>query len=326
VCEKALPVLTSLFAGTSAFVRVCVTTAFFLCGLSATSYGAELRVGAEQPFKTLADAVSAARAGDTIMMTPGLYLDDSAIINVALTIEGIGKGATLRVTQPLKNRKGVLVVNASLTVRNLIFEDASVTDADGKNGAGIRHQAGDLTIENCIFRGNQNGILAGADSSSAIRVRGSEFIDNGAGDGYTHALYVGAISRLEVSDSRFSGTKVGHNIKSRALTTLVRDTILEDGVEGTASYAIDLPNGGEAVLTNVRIIQGERTSNATMVAFGAENRLHPRSSLTVSNSSFSSRRTSAIGINNFTPQAVNIRHTTFVDIKTPLRGPGRSSY
>ena len=92
-------------------------------------------------------------------------------------------------------------------------------------------------------------------------VRRPTFVGNGADDGYTHGIYVNAIAKLDVSDTTFSGTNVGHNIKSRALQTTVTDTVLDDGISGTTSYAIDLPNGGDVALTRLRIVQGPQIRN-----------------------------------------------------------------
>ncbi len=300
-------------------------TLSILC-LAATAlpaHAADVNVGLLRKHKSLASGVAAAKAGDRIFLDAGIYLDDSATINVPLTIEG--NGAILRITKPLANRKGILVVNADLTVHRVTFEGAEVTDADGKNGAGIRHQTGNLTVEASSFVGNQNGILANPGDRNTVTITRSFFTGNGAGDGYTHGIYINAVARLIVSDSVFSGTRVGHDIKSRALITIVRDTVLDDGISGTPSYAIDMPNGGEAVIENVRITQGPRTSNNTMIAFGAEGKLHARSSLTVRGSAFINSASNATGINNFTTEAVTLIDNTFQGVGTRLRGAGETS-
>lgn len=255
-----------------------------LAPLVGGTYGAraaDVNVGPSRALKTLQAGIAAASPNDRVVLDAGVYLDDVSNIDKPLTIEGAGSGAILRVTKPIPNHKGILVVNADLTVRKVTFEGAFVTDADGKNGAGIRHQVGKLIVEACVFLNNQNGILANSNKDATISIRHSGFSGNGAGDGYTHGIYVNAIARLDISDSSFAGTKVGHNIKSRAYQTTITDTTLDDGVSGTPSYAVDLPNGGKAVLKGLRITQGPRTSNTAMIAFGAEPPLHDGSSLTV---------------------------------------------
>ena len=290
---------------------------------SAPVFAAELHVGPARDLRTLQAGVAAAKANDRIILDPGIYTDDAVTIDKPLVIQGGGRGAVLRASKPISNRKGLLVVNADLTVRKITFEGAFVSDADGKNGAGIRHQAGRLVVDTCVFNNNQNGILANANKDSFVTIRRSTFSGNGAGDGYTHGIYINAVAHLIVTDSVFTGTKVGHDIKSRALKTTITNTVLDDGVTGIPSYAIDLPNGGEATLRGVRITQGPKTNNPTMVAFGAEKNLHEQSSLTVSGSAFSNRAPTSVGINNFTSIAVILEGNSFENLGETARGPVR---
>src|SRR5581483_9320028 len=154
----------------------------------------------------------------------------------------------------------------------------------------------------CNFVNNQEGILAGASATAIVSITNSNFTGNGAGDGYTHAVYIGEVAQLTVTNSTFAGTKVAHDIKSRALRTTVTNTTLDDGVSGTTSYAIDLSNGGVAVLDTLHITQGINTQNPIMVAYGAEGALKATNSLSVTNSTFINQlqSPSAIGVKNFT--------------------------
>jgi len=301
---------------------VSIILAGAVCALALPLSAADLTVGPTKSYQTLTSAVAAARANDRIILEAGVYLDDTPTINIPLTIEGVGDGAILRVTRPISNRKGILVANADLVVRNLILDGAVITEADGKNGAGIRLQAGRLNVENCVFSNNQTGILTNADNGASLTIKGSSFASNGAGDGYTHGIYAGAIAALTVIDSNFSGTRTGHNIKSRARQTTVTNTVLDDGVSGSGSYAVDLPNGGVVILDRLRITQGPGTSNATMIAYGAEGKLYPVSSLTLTNSALINLAGRATGLNNFSAVQALIRDTTFQNISTPLRGSG----
>src|SRR5690349_10950922 len=132
---------------------------FSVFAFSHAALAADIYAGPTRTYKTLASAVSAAQSGDRILLDAGTYTDDTAVTNVPLTIEGLGAGAVLHITQPIGNRKGIIVTTASLTVRNLTFDGAQVTANDGNNGAGIRHQAGNLVVDGCTFTNNQDGIL-----------------------------------------------------------------------------------------------------------------------------------------------------------------------
>ena len=62
---------------------------------------------------------------------------------------------------------------------------------------------------------------------------------------------------------------VGHEIKSRAAVTTIENSRIVDGT-GTASYSIDLPNGGIAIVTNNVIQQGPNSENNAIISYGEE--------------------------------------------------------
>jgi hypothetical protein len=93
---------------------------------------------------------------------------------------------------------------------------------------------------------NENGILTGNQADTVLEIEDSEFGYNGANDGYSHNLYVGSIARLSVTGSYFHHAAIGHLLKSRAAINYVTYNRLTDEVDGTASYELELPNGGIA--------------------------------------------------------------------------------
>ena len=237
-----------------------------------------LYVGAAQQYTRIADAVIASHDGDVIQVQAGTYLNDFATINTKITIEGVGGMVHLSATQAPPDGKAVLTTNTDVTLDHIEISGAQVADG---NGAGIRYQAGNLTITNSWFHDNQDGILGGSGGVGTITIRNSEFGHNGIGDGYTHNLYVGDIASLSIDGSYFHDAVVGHEIKSRAEQTTITNSRIQDGPDGTASYSIDLPNGGAATVRNNVIEQGPRSSNPAMVAFGEEGSLHAGSNLSV---------------------------------------------
>lgn len=56
-----------------------------------------------------------------------------------------------------------------------------------------------------------------------------------------------------------------------------------DGPTATASYSINLPNGGVDTVTGNIIEQGPKSENPAIIAFGASGSLYSGSSLTISN-------------------------------------------
>jgi hypothetical protein len=279
--------------------------------------GNALRVGPGQAFDSLGEAIAASKPGDTILLEAGVYESDYSTIGHPLTIKGVGGLARLKAVDPISNDKAILVVNADVVVENIMFTDARVPD---RNGAGIRHESGDLVIRNSVFQNNENGILSAPNAAARLAIRDSEFIGNGHGDGQSHGIYVNQIARLDVQSSIFRDTNVGHHIKSRAQQTTVRDSILDDG-QGDASYSIDLPNGGRAILEDNTLIQTSLSENPAMVAYGAEGDLHSQNSLLIKNNTFIDNHANGKGIYNHTDTAVTLQGNTFQDVETEVVGP-----
>ena len=168
-------------------------------------------------------------------------------------------------TVPPPNGKAILVTNTDVTLDNISFSGAKVADG---NGAGVRYQSGNLTINDCYFYNNQDGLLAADNPSGSITINNSEFSHNGAGDGFTHNLYVGKVGTLTINGSYFHDAVVGHEIKSRALTTIIENSRIIDGPTGSASYSIDLPDGGKVVIRNNIIEQGPASQNPAIIHVG----------------------------------------------------------
>jgi hypothetical protein len=248
---------------------------------SATSH--ILTVGAGKEYGSISAAIAAAQSGDTIDVQAGTYTNDFATINTAITLQAIGGVVNMVATEPLPNEKGILIVNADATIEGFSFSGAEIPAAEGNNGAGIRYQAGNLTLVDDDFQNNQDGLLATplVAATGTIAIENSEFARNGAGDGYSHNLYVGDVASLIFEDSYSHDAIVGHEIKSRAESTAIVNSRVFDG-SGTASYAIDLPNGGNAVISNDVIQQGSNSQNPTIIAYGEEGGLHAVSTLSVS--------------------------------------------
>ncbi|MDX2222455.1 MAG: right-handed parallel beta-helix repeat-containing protein [Rhodospirillaceae bacterium] len=275
--------------------------------------------GGGYDYASLSAAVAAASAGDNIRIAPGVYLNDFSTITIPLTIEGFGGVAVLEASIPIPNGKAILVTRADVTVRNVEFRGAKVPD---KNGAGIRAEVGDLIIQDSIFRDNENGILSASDPNMSVLIENSQFVDNGFGDGQSHGIYINRVESVIVRGSTFDGTRIGHDIKSRAANTVVTDNVLDDGVTGTTSYAIDVSNGGNATIVGNTITQGLNTDNRAMVAYGAEGLIYAMNSLLIANNTFVNTRPNAIGVNNFSTVSALLQDNTFTGVQTILVGPG----
>jgi hypothetical protein len=152
-------------------------------------------------------------------------------------------------------------------VENIEFSNCHVSD---DNGAGIRLEGTGLTVRNSLFHDNDDGILTGTNPNSDVVIEGTEFANNGAGDGRAHNIYIGAVRSFTLRNSTSHNAKIGHNVKSRAAKNFILYNRIYDGPDGTSSYAVDLPNGGEAFLIGNVIQQGPHTENSTVISYGAE--------------------------------------------------------
>ncbi|WP_332751631.1 right-handed parallel beta-helix repeat-containing protein [Hydrogenophaga sp.] len=240
--------------------------------------GRVLEVGPGKAYSVPSAAANAAQSGDVIKIAAGDYRGDVATwSDNNLTICGVGGRARLFADGNNAQGKGLWVISGSnIIIDSIEFRNATVPD---QNGAGLRVEPStSLTIRNSGFYDNQNGILAAA-GASTISIDRSEFARNGAGDGFTHNIYVNQIDRLTVTSSYFHEAKVGHNLKSRARETTIQNSYFMDGPTGTSSYLADFPNGGRVYLRGNLFHKGPNADNANAIAYGLEGLSNPVTTL-----------------------------------------------
>jgi hypothetical protein len=246
-----------------------------------------LSVGPARILKVPSQAATVAADGDVIRIDPGIYAD-CAIWNASgLLIEATGPGVIL--AGKTCAGKGIFVTQgADITIRGITFVDASVI---WHNGAGIRAAGDNLTVEHSQFLHNENGILAGGSRNSVLRITDSTFVGNGACiEACAHGVYAGEqIALLDIEHCVFQDTKIAHHIKSRAYNTVIRDTRIEDGPSGTASYLIDIPNGGNVLIQDNTMEKGTHSENPGIaISIGEEGVRNPTAVLMVRDNVFHS--------------------------------------
>jgi hypothetical protein len=248
--------------------------------------GADLCVGPDQAYKMPSEAAAEAREGQTVSIAAGEYPGDAAVWRQNnLTIRTRGGRAHLKADGAAAEGKGIWVIKGkNITIENIEFSGARVSDG---NGAGIRLEGTNLTLRNCYFHDNQNGILTNnRNPASSVVIEHSEFDRNGSGDGRAHNIYVGTIGSFTLKHSYVHHAKVGHNVKSRAAKNYIMYNLIMDGADGTSSYAVDLPNGGDAYVIGNVIQKGPRAENDTLISYGAESTgagTHPSNKLIIVN-------------------------------------------
>ncbi len=246
-----------------------------------------LEVGPGRAFATPSAAAALARNGDHVRIHPGLYRDCAIWRAHDLRIEGTGAepGDVEIADFPCSGIALFITAGDRITVRNLTLARASVANG---NGAGIRARGADLTVERVIFRDNENGILGEPNLGSTVMIRDSLFVRNGfCGEACAHGIYINQVRLLRVEHCRFVGQRMGHHIKSRALRTEIIDNDIEDGPDGTASYLIDIPYGGNVLIRGNRMSKGPRTENpSAAIMLGAEGVKNPTSEIVIEDNRF----------------------------------------
>ncbi len=283
------------------------------------------RVGPGSAIKTIAEASAKARDGDIIEVEAGDYPGDVAIWSQDnITVRAVGGRVRLKADGMAAEGKGIWVIRGGrMSVQGFDFSGARVSD---HNGAGIRFDKGRLTVQDCSFMNNENGLLTGNDPHSELEIIDSEFGYNGYGDGQSHNLYVGELARLSVTGSYSHHAKVGHLLKSRAALNRIYYNRLTDGIGGTASYELELAIGGVAYVVGNIIEQGSETENPHIISYGAEGYKWPNNALYLINNTLVDNRPKG-GIflrikpgGNVTVRAIN--NVLIGDGRLDTAGPG----
>jgi hypothetical protein len=227
-----------------------------------------LEVGPDKQFKKPSQAIAAARDGDTIEIAAGTYLNDWTVIRRNnLKLRGSGGPAVLKSQGMISNGKAIWVIAGDdISIENVEFRGARVRD---RNGAGIRQEGRKLTLRNCRFIDNENGILGGR-HETVFDIQHCEFAYNSlvARPG-THNLYVMG-ERLVFQFNYSHHAKEAHLLKSRTATNIIKYNRLSDEGDGSSSYVINLPNAGRACVVGNILHQGPNCQNRTIVAYGEE--------------------------------------------------------
>ena len=265
---------------------LCFAALSCMLAASAPAVAATLSVGPGKPFAKPCDAIAKANAGDIVEVdAAGSYDGDTCSWTTDnLTIRGINGRAKIDAKAlsmsagGIPGGKGIFTIYApNATVESFELSGASVPSA---NGAGIRHQGLNLTVRDCFFHDNEDGILGGplangqpADGQGTVLVERSEFAHNGAGDGQSHNMYLNHYAKFTLQYSYSHGANAGHLVKSRALESHVLYNRLSDDESMNVSYEVNLPEGGKGYVIGNLIEQNadpNGTENGAIIDFASE--------------------------------------------------------
>jgi hypothetical protein len=233
-----------------------------------------LEVGPQRTLKAASDAARVAADGDRIVIDPGQYFDCAIWRANGITIEAAPGGAVVFTDLSCAGKAAFVVEGSEVTLRGLSFTRMRVPDG---NGAGIRAEGRNLTIENCRFTNNQMAILAAAQPTSTIVLRDSELSDNGAcsAGGCVGAIGTGPLARLRIERSRFGDPRgeasaAAPQISSGAQIVELIDNRIEDG-KGASSLLVSFSGDGTLLMAGNTLEKGPMTadSRAAVLATGA---------------------------------------------------------
>jgi hypothetical protein len=252
--------------------QACLISLLLLlnCSLFATVW----QVGPTRTYTKPSQVAALVGDGDVVEIDAGVYVADVCAWSAPnLTLRGVGGTyARLNAQGTSAQGKAIWVISGNnTTVENIEFYNCTVPD---QNGAGIRQEGVGLTVRNCYFHDNDEGILAGDKADSEILIEYSNFDHNGFGDGQSHNIYINHIKKLVLRYNWFHRAKVGHEIKSRAYETHIYCNRISNE-DGDASREIDVPNGGKLYVIGNIIQQGTNGQNSNIIGFGMEGLTNP---------------------------------------------------
>lgn len=217
--------------------------------------------------------------GGTVDLPKGIYRQ-CAVIERPVTI--LGNGAHLQGTAC--QGKGALVASADTVIRNLECSGIAVRDG---NGACVRQQTANVTVEAVHFHDSQEGVLVDGRGRS-LRVTNSRFERLG-GDcrircGRAHGIYYSSNrGQLYIENSSFRAPRdQGHLVKSGAPRLEIVSSTLDE-TNGNGSRLIDAYNGGVLILRDVTLINA-RGGNRNLIGFDYGARIdHPANEIRLEN-------------------------------------------
>ncbi|MFZ4544203.1 MAG: T9SS type A sorting domain-containing protein [Saprospiraceae bacterium] len=264
---------------------------FLICFIYSVDYcnAKTWKIGPTRSYTLPSQVKTLVQDGDSIVIDAGIYLNDATKWSKKnLHFIGLGTGTNrcvLRFNGNIPNGKGIFVfespgISDNPLIENIVFDGAQVSNADGGNGAGIRFQARNITINNCKFVNCQNGILEGnaAVSGSNVIITNTEFENNGyklpndpTFSGYEHHIYIGASTdSLLVQNCWFHHPRgMANSLKTRAQKSYILYNLIDEEDGGYGSWEINIAQGGLNVIMGNIIVQGNSGANHGIIGYDA---------------------------------------------------------
>ena len=225
-----------------------------------------------ESFFTLQEAVRAVGEGRaTIRIAPGRYEECITQDAGEIVYAAARPGTVIFDTVTCEGKAAFVLRGRSATIEGLVFQNMQVPD---RNGAGIRLEAGALTVRESLFRNSQSGILGANDQNGPIRIEKSTFSGLGRCDeeyDCAHSIYINGAGPVSIANSRFERGRGGHYVKSRAPQIEVVGSSFDDSAGQATNYMIDLPYGANGNIARNIFVQGRDKENySAFIALAGE--------------------------------------------------------
>lgn len=297
-------------------MTVCRIILVVACVLMSTVIAETIYVGPGEQYASLEEVEDILEDGDVVEIVPGTYRQCTTFYadNIVVRPKGWPKEKEkVRFLDVTCQDKAIFVVESNrIVIEGMEFINAKVPD---HNGAGIKFNGKYLEVNDSYFFNNEVGIMTGNDYESEIVVHQSVFEGNGKEPPrWGHGLYVNDAKSLKVTDSLFIKQKTGHHIKSRAIYTEITGNEIADGVDGNASYSIDISNGGSVLIENNVIQKGPLSDNiTTVICIACEGGTNDSKELIIRNNEFTNDTSSSnvVFVRNLTSTKEEIKDNKF---------------
>ena len=165
------------------------------------------------PYSVIQDAIDAAVDGDTVVVLPGVYVENINMSGKAITLQSTDptNPATVTTTIIDGNANGSVITCNSGEGSETVITGFVITNGSAFNGGGLENSNSSPTVSNCTFRGNTaegtgGGMLNYYSSSPTIS--NCSFSGNTTG-GSGGGMFNWIFSSPTISNCSFSGNTAG---------------------------------------------------------------------------------------------------------------------
>ncbi len=248
--------------------------------------GPVINVGPTRPLATITAGLAKAKAGDTVLVDPGVYKEAFKMKcagqpNAPVTLRGMvgPKGE-----RPVIDCTGVSVSGAGPTPRAAVQIEGSYCIVDsfeiknarnGNNGTGVRFINSHFGIlRNCKVTYCDMGIMGGDLDTGVIERCEIAFNGTKDFDGYSHNFYLNANAMI-IRECYIHSSLFGQNFKTRGHYTELWYNFIADSEEGELGFQESedtaKPNSNVVMIGNVVKSKADRKGNPSKyLDFGAE--------------------------------------------------------